>query len=122
MIERPQTKFTCSCYKCGTKGHWAQICKTNDHLVKLYRDSLRKEKYIAEANLIEDTPPDSSEMYISDFLADPIESTTSNNLVSLYPVETNFIGDTPLNSFESFLVYHLLTLLLTYTLKTSLRP
>ncbi|BAH92241.1 transcriptional regulator DEF1 [Oryza sativa Japonica Group] len=37
------------CYRCGCRGHWSRICRTPEHLVKLYQQD-RKAKLQAGAN------------------------------------------------------------------------
>ncbi|XP_021769528.1 uncharacterized protein LOC110733776 [Chenopodium quinoa] len=39
------------CYHCGVKGHWSRVCRTPNHLVELYQESLKKGKKV-EANLV----------------------------------------------------------------------
>ncbi|XP_070040094.1 uncharacterized protein [Nicotiana tomentosiformis] len=39
------------CHRCGMKGHWACICRTPDHFVKLYQATLRKKENNVEAQL-----------------------------------------------------------------------
>jgi len=57
------------CFKCGMKGHWANKCRTAEHLCKLYQESSKgKEK---EVNLIEQNPnDDSTYMEATDFTDD----------------------------------------------------
>ncbi|XP_060188601.1 uncharacterized protein LOC132617577 [Lycium barbarum] len=39
------------CHRCGMKGHWARICRTPDHFVKLYQASLKGRENNVEACL-----------------------------------------------------------------------
>ncbi|KAL3683038.1 hypothetical protein R1sor_001060 [Riccia sorocarpa] len=44
-----------SCHRCGTDGHWANQCRTPEHLVNLYQESKKKEKpaaYNAEPSVV----------------------------------------------------------------------
>ncbi|TYJ14752.1 hypothetical protein E1A91_A10G138300v1 [Gossypium mustelinum] len=29
------------CYRCGEKGHWSHVCRTQKHLVDLYQQSIK---------------------------------------------------------------------------------
>ncbi|XP_070001872.1 uncharacterized protein [Nicotiana sylvestris] len=40
-----------NCHRCGMRGHWAHICHTPDHFVKLYQASIRKKENNTEAHL-----------------------------------------------------------------------
>ncbi|XP_075112871.1 uncharacterized protein LOC142182537 [Nicotiana tabacum] len=39
------------CHRCGMRGHWARICRTPEHFVKLYQASLKKKENNVEAHL-----------------------------------------------------------------------
>ncbi|XP_070043040.1 uncharacterized protein [Nicotiana tomentosiformis] len=44
--EKTKTKgLEIGCYRCGGKGHWANICCIPNHLVKLYQASLKNKHY-----------------------------------------------------------------------------
>lgn len=32
------------CYRCGTSNHWAKTCRTPNHLIELYQESLKEKK------------------------------------------------------------------------------
>ncbi|KAK8348465.1 hypothetical protein V6Z12_A06G082700 [Gossypium hirsutum] len=40
------------CYRCGMKGHWSRTCRTSEHLVKLYQESIKKKGKHMETNFI----------------------------------------------------------------------
>ncbi|XP_070011305.1 uncharacterized protein [Nicotiana sylvestris] len=50
QINHSKSKIS-MCRQCGMKGHWARICRTPDHFVKLYQASLRKKENNMEAHL-----------------------------------------------------------------------
>ena len=59
-----------SCYKCGSKGFWSRVCRTPEHLCKIYKAFLKeKEK---EVNFTEHDDPmdDSTHLDVSDFTDD----------------------------------------------------
>uniref|UniRef100_A0A1S4BBX6 CCHC-type domain-containing protein n=1 Tax=Nicotiana tabacum TaxID=4097 RepID=A0A1S4BBX6_TOBAC len=39
------------CHRCGMKGHWARVCRTPDHFVKLYQASNKRKDNNVEAHL-----------------------------------------------------------------------
>nr|XP_009629728.1 uncharacterized protein LOC104119840 [Nicotiana tomentosiformis] len=39
------------CHMCGMKGHWARVCRTSDHFVKLYQASNKRKYNNVEAHL-----------------------------------------------------------------------
>ncbi|XP_060206241.1 uncharacterized protein LOC132633806 isoform X2 [Lycium barbarum] len=47
----PSTGKVNMCHRCGMKGHWARICRTPDHFVKLYQGSLKGRENNVEAHL-----------------------------------------------------------------------
>ncbi|XP_024200630.1 uncharacterized protein LOC112203971 [Rosa chinensis] len=71
---KPHKNEDSVCLRCGGKGHWARTCRAEDHLVALYKASLKK-KHV-ETNYIDHSDPwDSSEpiditpLDVSDFFA-----------------------------------------------------
>ena len=40
------------CLRCDMKGHWTRICRTPDHLVKLFQESLKEKENNKEVNLV----------------------------------------------------------------------
>ncbi|XP_070045782.1 uncharacterized protein [Nicotiana tomentosiformis] len=49
------------CYRCGGKGHWANICRTPRYLVELYQASLKNKG--PEANFVYDNEFDITQMW-----------------------------------------------------------
>ncbi|XP_047252144.1 uncharacterized protein LOC124887025 [Capsicum annuum] len=39
------------CHRCGMKGHWARICRTPDHFVKIYQASLKTKENDVKVHL-----------------------------------------------------------------------
>ena len=35
-VHKPPKDYTDICFRCGSKGHWACVCRTSKHLVELY--------------------------------------------------------------------------------------
>ncbi|WP_284190123.1 C2HC-type zinc finger protein, partial [Zoogloea oryzae] len=44
-----------ACYRCGKKGHWANVYRTSKHFVELYQASLNDKGKDAEINFIDQT-------------------------------------------------------------------
>ncbi|KAB2062178.1 hypothetical protein ES319_A10G136200v1, partial [Gossypium barbadense] len=40
------------CYRCGGKGHWSHMCRTQKHLVDLYQQSIKQKGKKVETNLV----------------------------------------------------------------------
>ncbi|KAK8341731.1 hypothetical protein V6Z12_A08G184300 [Gossypium hirsutum] len=40
------------CYRCGGKGHWSRVCRTQKHLVDLYQQSIKQKGKKVETNLV----------------------------------------------------------------------
>ena len=67
------------CFRCGSKGHWARVCRTPKHLVELYRASTghisqekrgnQEQQKPAETNFININ--DDAHLDVSDFINDP---------------------------------------------------
>ncbi|XP_026459133.1 uncharacterized protein LOC113359766 [Papaver somniferum] len=56
------------CHRCGSPGHWANVCRTARHLVDLYQASIKGKEKKAETNFAQyDIPMDISHLDISDF-------------------------------------------------------
>ncbi|XP_075077799.1 uncharacterized protein LOC142164221 [Nicotiana tabacum] len=53
------------CYRCGGKGHWANICRVPRHLVELYQASLKNKG--PEANFVSDNDFDITHLDVADF-------------------------------------------------------
>lgn len=64
------------CFRCGSKGHWAHICRTPPHLCKLYKESLKGKG--KEVNFTEQ-PEGTTHLEASDFASDFDETTITNN-------------------------------------------
>ncbi|XP_019232354.1 PREDICTED: uncharacterized protein LOC109213062 [Nicotiana attenuata] len=39
------------CHRCGMEGHWARVCRTPDHFVKLYQASIKRKDNNVETHL-----------------------------------------------------------------------
>ncbi|XP_075083548.1 uncharacterized protein LOC142167283 [Nicotiana tabacum] len=57
------------CYRCGGKGHWANICRIPKHLVELYQASLKDKA--PEANFIYDNEFDITHLDVADCFEHP---------------------------------------------------
>lgn len=56
------------CHRCGSPGHWANVCRTPKHLVDLYKASLQAKGKDAETNFAQyEVPMDNTHLDISDF-------------------------------------------------------
>ncbi|KAG4211360.1 hypothetical protein ERO13_A02G099001v2, partial [Gossypium hirsutum] len=40
------------CYRCGGKGYWSRVCRTQKHLVDLYQQSIKHKGKKVETNLV----------------------------------------------------------------------
>ena len=58
------------CFRCGSKGHWARVCRTPPHLCQLYKASLKGKEN--ETNFNEHHTPinDTTHLDVSDFTDD----------------------------------------------------
>ncbi|XP_075098663.1 uncharacterized protein LOC142175665 [Nicotiana tabacum] len=57
------------CYRCGGKGHWANIYRVPRHLVELYQASLKNKGH--EDNFISDNDFDITHLDVADFFERP---------------------------------------------------
>lgn len=64
------------CYRCGSKGHWAHVCRTPEHLCKLYKESQKGKG--KEVNLTEHFEG-TSYLEASDFINDVDETAHADN-------------------------------------------
>ncbi|WP_284343940.1 C2HC-type zinc finger protein, partial [Dyella mobilis] len=70
-----------ACYRCGKKGHWANVCRTSKHFVELYQASLNDKGKDAEINFIDQSDPICAPTFdVSDFFIDPVNETMDNNI------------------------------------------
>ncbi|XP_026451567.1 uncharacterized protein LOC113351873 [Papaver somniferum] len=59
------------CHRCGSPGHWANVCRTARHLIDLYQASIKGKEKKAETNFAQyDIPMDIAHLDISDFKND----------------------------------------------------
>ncbi|XP_026398975.1 uncharacterized protein LOC113294791 [Papaver somniferum] len=59
------------CHRCGSPGHWANVCRTPKHLVDLYQASIKGKEKKVETNFSQyDIPMDIAHLDISDFKND----------------------------------------------------
>ena len=75
---KPPKDYKDVCYRCGSKGHWARVCRTQKHLVELYqaatgqtsRDKRKdqEQQKPVETNFI--NIDDDTHLDVSDFLED----------------------------------------------------
>ncbi|KAK8349085.1 hypothetical protein V6Z12_A06G120400 [Gossypium hirsutum] len=65
------------CYRCGGKGHWSRVCRTQKHLVDLYQQSIKQKGKKVETNLVyKDGEGDfddgnATHLEVADFLSTP---------------------------------------------------
>ncbi|XP_040935307.1 uncharacterized protein [Gossypium hirsutum] len=65
------------CYRCGGKGHWSRVCRTQKHLVDLYQQSIKQKGKKVETNLMyKDGEGDfddgnATHLEVTDFLSTP---------------------------------------------------
>lgn len=66
------------CHRCGSKGHWARICRTPTHLIDLYQQSLKKKEEKIETHFASEDGDydgygdmDVTHLNISDFFEHP---------------------------------------------------
>ncbi|XP_016676396.1 uncharacterized protein [Gossypium hirsutum] len=63
------------CYRCGGKGHWSHVCRTQKHLVDLYQQSIKQKGKKVETNLVyKDSESDfddgnATHLEVADFLS-----------------------------------------------------
>ncbi|XP_070013369.1 uncharacterized protein [Nicotiana sylvestris] len=68
--EKPKTNGSeTECYRCGGKGHWANICRVPRHLVEFYQASLKNKG--PEANFVSDNNFDITHLDVADFFERP---------------------------------------------------
>jgi len=78
-VHKPPKDYKDVCFRCGSKGHWARVCRTPKHLVELYQASVGKvsrekrndqeQQRPTETNFININ--DDTHLDVSDFLNDP---------------------------------------------------
>lgn len=56
------------CYRCGSTGHWSKMCRTQEHLCKLYKASIAGKN--KEVNLADDLEFTNVEMNAADYCND----------------------------------------------------
>ncbi|KAK5846105.1 hypothetical protein PVK06_002376 [Gossypium arboreum] len=65
------------CYRCGGKGYWSRVCRTQKHLVDLYQQSIKHKGKKVETNLVyKDGKGDfddgnATHLEVADFLSTP---------------------------------------------------
>ncbi|CAM8972398.1 unnamed protein product [Rhodiola kirilowii] len=64
---RPSKGYETTCFRCGTKSHWAKVCRAPKHLCELYQ-KFEKGKG-KEVNFIENPINDSTHFDASDFVS-----------------------------------------------------
>ncbi|XP_070032990.1 uncharacterized protein [Nicotiana tomentosiformis] len=68
--EKPKAKGSeTKCYRCGGKGHWANIRRIPKYLVKLYQASLKNKG--PEANFVYDNEFDITQLDVANFFEHP---------------------------------------------------
>ncbi|KAL0315538.1 UNVERIFIED_CONTAM: hypothetical protein Sradi_5432000 [Sesamum radiatum] len=63
-----------SCYCYGGKGHWSRTCRTPEHLIDLYQESLKNKNKKIETNFVDDESDgyiNMTHLDVADFFADP---------------------------------------------------
>ncbi|XP_021722459.1 uncharacterized protein LOC110689948 [Chenopodium quinoa] len=50
--KKEKDKYENICYRCGGKGHWSRVCRTQKHLVDLYQQSIKQKGKKMETNLV----------------------------------------------------------------------
>ena len=78
-IHKPPKDYTDVCFRCGSKGHWARVCRTSKHLVELYQASTHKISQENRKNQEQQKPAetnflninDDAHLDVSDFINDP---------------------------------------------------
>ena len=78
-VHKPPKEYTDVCFRCGSKGHWACVCRTPKHLVELYRASTghisqekrgnQEQQKLAETNFMNIN--DDAHLDVFDFINDP---------------------------------------------------
>ncbi|KAK9705437.1 hypothetical protein RND81_07G056900, partial [Saponaria officinalis] len=63
-----EKKDISKCHRCGTNGHWADICRTPKHLTKLYQASIKAKE--VKTNFVQyEVPIDNMHLDLLDFKA-----------------------------------------------------
>ena len=65
-IHKPPKDYTDIYFRCGSKEHWARVCRTPKHLVELYRASTGQISQKKQKNQEQQKPAETNFMNIND--------------------------------------------------------